>query len=750
MGFGLLALIGVGQDTTLMRRLETFTKLTGYIRYFHASDESAATPWSGFAQYGVEQIVQCRSEAQYLHTLQQLFEPIAPTLAIRSSNRPPTTDIIPSSVEKEGSVVAWQHHGVGLDDQPDIYYSVRTHSSAKPFTNVTHVSLAQYFDARAYAGKRIRFRMESSLESPNGDAAVQLWLRADPSESHYGKPVFSRPLACTGVQTLQVEMTLPSQVERLYIGVVLHRRGRLTISKPELSLQLTDSEQPIPIPNASFQDFQRKSPSGWLFGQERVGERTQTGYYTAEPVGGHSLLIHAGLKTADRESGKGLFKKLPSPQQYFKADIGSALFAYFPLSVYRVNGHTYPQVDSSRFAHLLQQCQRAQREHCRTEDVIVRLSHVVLYWPVFRHFFPYWSDADYNPDDFLKRSLKAVWPWTTDTDYLRTLRKLTAPLNDGHINVHKMGDSTLTYTIPVVVAKLGDTILIEKVDPLWQDRLTVGDVLLSVDGVSAQVYAEQCLSQYSGSKQWKVSRLQAEFFTGSYRSELTLEVLRNGRLLRVKGRRDQFYYENYKLRDARRPSGWMEGGVYYIDLNQWPMDSIRYHLSEIQQAKALIADLRGYPGGDNHGLLTWLMKGEDRNDWMFVPKVQEPDQSKVEWYGTSWHLKGDRKTLPALPTYFITDGRAISYAESYMGYVKDFKLATIVGEPTAGANGNVNFIHLPGGYQIMFTGMMVKNHDGSKHHQVGIEPDFQVKRTREGVVTNQDELLNFTLALIKR
>jgi hypothetical protein len=57
---------------------------------------------------------------------------------------------------------------------------------------------------------------------------------------------------------------------------------------------------------------------------------------------------------------------------------------------------------------------------------------------------------------------------------------------------------------------------------------------------------------------------------------------------------------------------------------------------------------------------------------------------------------------------------------------------------------------VPGGYQIIFTGMMVKNHDGTAHHLKGIEPDFQVKRTREGVATNQDELLNFTLALIKR
>lgn len=748
--FGLIPLLGLGQDSTQVRRLETFTKLTGYLRFFHASDESAATPWSGFAQYGVERILQCKDEAHFQQTLQQLFAPVAPTLLIQSSAHQPGLVPIPHSVEKNGAVVAWQHHGVGLDDQPDLYFSMRTHSPPKPFTNVSQVSLCQYLDARPYAGKRVRLSIQAQLESPDGGAAAQLWLRADPSESIYGRPVFSKALACTGSATLQVELEIPGAAERLYIGVILHRRGDLTITNPQLTMQLTDIEQVISIPNASFQDFQGKVPSGWLFGQERMGERALTGYYTAERKGEQSLLIRPGLKTADRESGKGLFKKLPAPKQYFEADIGSGLRAFFPLSVYRVDGHTYPKVDSTQFAQFLAECRLAQLQHCQPEDLVVRLGHVVLYWPIFRHFFPYWSDAGFSPDAFLQQSLKGVWQWTTAADYLRTLRTLTAPLNDGHINVSCMVDSTQNFSIPVLVAKLGDTILIDKVDPSWQDRLKAGDILRSVDGQSAQVHAQQYLAQYSGSTQWKLSRLQAEFFKGAYGSEINLEIEREGQIKTVKGNRNQFYYSNYSLRDKRRPSGWIEEGIYYIDLNQWPMDSIRYHLSEIRQAKAFIADLRGYPTGQNHGLLSWLMKGEDRNDWMFVPKVQEPDQRNVEWYGSSWHVKGEKGMALPMPVYFITDGRAISYAESYMGYVKDFKLATIVGEPTAGANGNVNFIHLPGGYQIMFTGMMVKNHDGSKHHQVGIEPDFQVRRTREGVATNQDELLNFTLALIKR
>jgi C-terminal processing protease CtpA/Prc len=52
---------------------------------------------------------------------------------------------------------------------------------------------------------------------------------------------------------------------------------------------------------------------------------------------------------------------------------------------------------------------------------------------------------------------------------------------------------------------------------------------------------------------------------------------------------------------------------------------------------------------------------------------------------------------------FLTDGRAISYAETVMGIVERYKLGAIVGGPTAGTNGNVNPFRLPGGYRVSWT-----------------------------------------------
>jgi C-terminal processing protease CtpA/Prc len=98
---------------------------------------------------------------------------------------------------------------------------------------------------------------------------------------------------------------------------------------------------------------------------------------------------------------------------------------------------------------------------------------------------------------------------------------------------------------------------------------------------------------------------------------------------------------------------------------------------------------------------------------------------------------------------FLTDGRAISYAESFMSFVEHYRLAEIVGQPTAGTNGNVNVLTLPGGYQVPWTGMRVVKHDGSPHHLVGIQPTIRVTRTIEGVRAGRDEFLERALAVIR-
>jgi hypothetical protein len=118
-------------------------------------------------------------------------------------------------------------------------------------------------------------------------------------------------------------------------------------------------------------------------------------------------------------------------------------------------------------------------------------------------------------------------------------------------------------------------------------------------------------------------------------------------------------------------------------------------------------------------ILRHLIDEAESDRWMHVAKIVGPFYEIAGWKDYGWDLQ------PAEPQFsgtivFLTDGRAISYAESVMGYVADRRLGTIVGGPTAGTNGNVAYFVTPGGFGVRFTGMRVTHHDGtSPFHLAG-------------------------------
>ena len=73
---------------------------------------------------------------------------------------------------------------------------------------------------------------------------------------------------------------------------------------------------------------------------------------------------------------------------------------------------------------------------------------------------------------------------------------------------------------------------------------------------------------------------------------------------------------------------------------------------------------------------------------------------------------------------------------------------TVIGSITAGADGNVSGIYLPGGIFTMISGIGVFYPDGTKTQRTGIKIDKIVRPTVEGIKTGKDELLEEAVYII--
>jgi C-terminal processing protease CtpA/Prc len=159
--------------------------------------------------------------------------------------------------------------------------------------------------------------------------------------------------------------------------------------------------------------------------------------------------------------------------------------------------------------------------------------------------------------------------------------------------------------------------------------------------------------------------------------------------------------------------------------------------------------MRGYPGSAGMQLLHHLTDERIHSAFWRVPVLMKPDFADVEYNESRWNVPPRSPRLPD-NIAFITDGRAISYAESCMAVIEAYELGEIVGARTAGTNGNINRINLAGGFMMIWTGMRVVKHDGRTVHQgVGVEPTVPCARTIEGIAAGRDEVLEKAVEVVR-
>ena len=65
----------------------------------------------------------------------------------------------------------------------------------------------------------------------------------------------------------------------------------------------------------------------------------------------------------------------------------------------------------------------------------------------------------------------------------------------------------------------------------------------------------------------------------------------------------------------------------------------------------------------------------------------------------------------------------------------------IVGRPTAGADGDISKIRLPGGYSVAISALGVFYPDKTPTQQIGILPDILVYPTHDDILAGRDEVL---------
>ena len=490
----------------------------------------------------------------------------------------------------------------------------------------------------------------------------------------------------------------------------------------------------------------------------KAGERTRVvGWMHTGGASNYQVGSMPSRRVTDREDLPGAPKMprspvpLTKPEEVFAANLGGGISCRLLLTLCADAHGTRPKA-TARLRPPTKPADFAPTG----DDRATRLGGIVVAWNIFQHFYPYFEEVRTDWPAVLRDSLTSA---ATDADaaaYHLTLRRLVAKLYDGHAVV-RGGSGVLPWdgALPLAWDWIEDKLVVVNTDPAHAGRVNVGDIVTAIDGTPTTERMRQMEALVSGATPQFVSyRAMQDLRNGAagQPTMLTLQTLKGESYTVTLTRQpaDDSPLRGPGLREARLPRCTeLKSGYFYVDLDRFHDDDLYTDvLPKLARAKGVVFDVRGYPtvSPEFPGQLT----DHPLSSEMYQTVVTlRPDHRDMRLEGRPWTIAPANVRLK-IKAAFLTDGRAVSYAETFMALVARHKLGPIIGGPTSGTNGGVNLYILPDGSRVSWTAGKARKLDGSRHHGIGVLPDVAVRRTVKAVAEGRDELVEKALELIRQ
>jgi hypothetical protein len=370
------------------------------------------------------------------------------------------------------------------------------------------------------------------------------------------------------------------------------------------------------------------------------------------------------------------------------------------------------------------------------------------WWNIMQYWAP---DRDVSGEDWpdvLAEFIPKLALAKDKTAYQLALFELIAKARDTHANLWSsldvrppVGDCALPDTLRFV----GNKLVVYRVDSA-DGALQSGDILEKLDGATVQSLIGKWSTYYADSNNAARRRDLAAYFTRGACGPVSLEITRSRRAMQVAATRTEWKYL-YAMHDQPGETfRLLSADVAYIKLSSIKAANLPDYFEKAKSTRGLIVDIRNYPSE----FMPFAMgKYLATKPTAFVTFTY-PDFANP---GAFYFSDGPTIT-PGTVHYggkvvILVDETTQSQAEYTAMALRAMPNSVVVGSTTAGADGNVSSIPLPGGLSTMISGLGVFYPDHRPTQRIGIVPDVVATPTIEGIAAGRDEVLETAVKLIE-
>jgi len=417
-------------------------------------------------------------------------------------------------------------------------------------------------------------------------------------------------------------------------------------------------------------------------------------------------------------------------------------------------------------------------------------------WNAIEYLFPYKYMMDRDWQKILIEMLPIFREIKDRTGYEEAVLRLAVAINDTHGGeLMEVGNLKMTSVIfkvryypPFDYKAEAKGIIIKKflTDSLRKSSaLKVGDEIVAINSVKIErwlreraallpasndaiKYRELSTSNNDRGDTFAFSNLDSETLNVKVRRDgyylnLKLVMLDRNHKQSVKLIEDDIVQKRVKEKQIKGRED-IDGDItlfragYFFD-KDLPKDKDLVQLSaELKSKRAIIFDMRKYPqapGLFGYYLPLLLGKAPFAFARYYAVDLEDPGTFKhregIENY--MYVAKDGTKPMGELYTgkiVILTDENTQSMGEWFTMMLRQFNAnATIIGSQTAGADGDVKRLNLPGAYRFSFTGNAIFYPDGRETQRIGIKPDVYFKVTAKDLSGIADAHLHRALTYIR-
>ena len=388
-------------------------------------------------------------------------------------------------------------------------------------------------------------------------------------------------------------------------------------------------------------------------------------------------------------------------------------------------------------------------------DAGFQLLALYRFWNIMQYWSPNRLVADENWPEVLREFVPRAMLAKNKDEYQLAMMAFAAKVNDTHTNLWSslkvrppVGDCRLPVNLRFVEGKLVVTgFASDNLGPA--SGLKRGDVIEQIDGRSIEDLTKEWTPLYADSNEAARLRDMARAMTNGGCGPTRIAVLRSGL------DSNQGSDGSVTVEAERGPIASMEAisrtddlpgptfrllskDVAYLKLSSIKAADVPKYIEQARGTKGLVIDIRNYPSEFVVFALGNLLVDHE------TPFARFTTADLANPGAFYWR---DRTALnPAQPHYsgkivILVDEVSLSQAEYMAMAFRSAPNGIVVGSMTAGADGNVSKVPLPGDVTSAISGIGVFYPDERPTQRVGIIPDVKAQPTITGIRAGRDEVL---------